>query len=137
MRPERTYSTERRIVSSTTVADVQRLQHWVVEQVFGFAGDDINGILGALHRAGNKGRFVRPRHEEMSAFEAVGYAKYGDRVGICLATSGPGVVHLPPIPPHIDLSQVKAYTSSVLHGDTNRVDMVKQGIKDERAELIR
>jgi pyruvate dehydrogenase (quinone) len=83
-------------MSSQTVADVlvQRLQHWGVEQVFGFAGDGINAILGALNRAGNKPRFVQSRHEEMSAFQAVGYAKYGDRLGVCLATSGPGGVHL-------------------------------------------
>ncbi|WP_100497898.1 thiamine pyrophosphate-requiring protein [Geodermatophilus chilensis] len=83
-------------MSSSTVADVlvKRLQHWGVEQVFGYAGDGINGILGALNRAGDKPRFIQSRHEEMSAFEAVGYAKYGDRVAVCLATSGPGAVHL-------------------------------------------
>lgn len=65
-------------MSSSTVADVlvERLQHWGVEQVFGFAGDGINGILGALNRAGNQPRFIQSRHEEMSAFQAVGYAKY-------------------------------------------------------------
>ncbi len=83
-------------MSSSTVGDVlvERLQHWGVEQIFGFAGDGINGILGALSHAGNRPRFIQSRHEEMSAFQAVGYAKYGDRIGICLATSGPGAVHL-------------------------------------------
>jgi pyruvate dehydrogenase (quinone) len=81
---------------SNTVADVlvARLQHWGVEQIFGYAGDGINGILGALNRAGNKPRFIQSRHEEMSAFQAVGYAKYGDTFGVCLATSGPGAAHL-------------------------------------------
>ncbi len=81
---------------TTTVADVlvSRLQHWGVEQLFGYAGDGINGILGALNKAGNKPRFIQSRHEEMSAFQAVGYAKYGDRLGVCLATSGPGAVHV-------------------------------------------
>ncbi len=73
---------------------VQRLQHWGVERIFGYAGDGINGLLGALNRAGNNPEFIQARHEEMAAFEAVGYAKYGNRVGICMATSGPGAVHL-------------------------------------------
>jgi pyruvate dehydrogenase (quinone) len=81
---------------ATMVSDVlvQRLQHWGVEKIFGYAGDGINGILGALNRADNEPEFIQARHEEMAAFEAVGYAKYGDRVGICMATSGPGAVHL-------------------------------------------
>ena len=80
----------------TTVSDVivHRLQQWGVEKVFGYAGDGINGLLGALNRAGNQPEFVQARHEEMAAFEAVGYAKYGDRVAVCLATSGPGAIHL-------------------------------------------
>lgn len=83
-------------MSSSTVADVlvARLRHWGVEHIFGYPGDGINGILGALNRAGNTPRFIQSRHEEMSALQAVGYAKYSDRVGICLATSGPGAVHL-------------------------------------------
>jgi pyruvate dehydrogenase (quinone) len=73
---------------------VQRLQHWGVKRIFGYAGDGINGILGALDRAGNDPEFIQARHEEMAAFEAVGYAKYGGGVGVCMATSGPGAVHL-------------------------------------------
>ncbi|MDK3258726.1 thiamine pyrophosphate-requiring protein [Blastococcus capsensis] len=81
---------------ATMVSDaiVERLQHWGVERIFGYAGDGINGLLGALNRAGNNPEFIQARHEEMAAFEAVGYAKYGNRVGICMATSGPGAVHL-------------------------------------------
>ena len=80
----------------TTVADklVERLQEWGVEQLFGYPGDGINGILGALSRADDTPTFIQSRHEEMSAFEAVGYAKFGDRPGVCLATSGPGAIHL-------------------------------------------
>jgi pyruvate dehydrogenase (quinone) len=80
----------------TTVADklVERLSEWGVEQLFAYPGDGINGILGALSRAGDKPTFIQSRHEEMSAFEAVGYAKFGDRPGVCLATSGPGAIHL-------------------------------------------
>jgi pyruvate dehydrogenase (quinone) len=81
---------------STTVADrlLERLRDWGVEQVFGYPGDGINGLLGAFSRADDQPRFIQARHEEMSAFEAVGYAKYGDKPGICMATSGPGAIHL-------------------------------------------
>src|SRR3954467_6067899 len=80
----------------TTVADelLSRLREWGVEQVFGYPGDGINGILGAFSRADDQPRFIQSRHEEMSAFEAVGFAKFGDRPGVCLATSGPGAIHL-------------------------------------------
>jgi pyruvate dehydrogenase (quinone) len=80
----------------TTVADqlLSRLREWGVEQVFGYPGDGINGILGAFSRADDQPRFIQSRHEEMSAFEAVGFAKFGDRPGVCMATSGPGAVHL-------------------------------------------
>ena len=79
-----------------TVGDylLARLREWDVEQVFGYPGDGINGILAAWARADNKPQFVQSRHEEMSAFEAVGYAKFTGRVGVCMATSGPGAIHL-------------------------------------------
>ena len=79
-----------------TVADhmLERLRQWDVEYVFGYPGDGINAIMGAFGRAGDKPRFIQSRHEEMSAFEAVGYAKFTDKVGVCLATSGPGAIHL-------------------------------------------
>lgn len=79
-----------------TVADylLQRLREWGVQQVFGYPGDGINGILAAFGEADNDPRFVQSRHEEMSAFEAVGYAKFSGTVGVCTATSGPGAVHL-------------------------------------------
>jgi pyruvate dehydrogenase (quinone) len=81
---------------SQTVADfvLHRLRQWRVEQVFGYPGDGINGLLAAWGRAGNEPRFVQARHEEMAAFEAVGYAKFSGRVGVCVATSGPGAIHL-------------------------------------------
>jgi pyruvate dehydrogenase (quinone) len=80
----------------TTVADqlLSRLREWGVEQVFGYPGDGINGILGAFSRADDQPRFIQSRHEEMSAFEAVGFAKFGSRPGVCMATSGPGAIHL-------------------------------------------
>ncbi|MFF7734080.1 thiamine pyrophosphate-requiring protein [Streptomyces sp. NPDC007984] len=81
---------------STKVADhvLHRLREWGVEHVFGYPGDGINGLLAAWGRAENEPRFVQSRHEEMSAFQAVGYAKFSGRLGVCAATSGPGAIHL-------------------------------------------
>ncbi|MFE6746437.1 thiamine pyrophosphate-requiring protein [Kitasatospora purpeofusca] len=73
---------------------LERLRDWEVEHVFAFPGDGINGLLAAWGRAGNKPQFVQARHEEMAAFEAVGYAKFSGRTGVCAATSGPGAIHL-------------------------------------------
>jgi pyruvate dehydrogenase (quinone) len=73
---------------------LRRLREWGVEQVFGYPGDGINGIIAAFGRAGDRPRFIQARHEEMAAFEAVGYAKFSGRVGVCTATSGPGAIHL-------------------------------------------
>jgi pyruvate dehydrogenase (quinone) len=79
-----------------TVADhiLSRLREWRVEQVFGYPGDGINGLMTAFGRAENQPRFVQVRHEEMAAFAATGYAKFSGDVGVCLATSGPGAIHL-------------------------------------------
>ena len=79
-----------------TVADVllARLREWNIKQVFAFPGDGINGLLAAWGRAGNDPQFVQARHEEMAAFEAVGYAKFSGHVAVCAATSGPGAIHL-------------------------------------------
>ncbi|WP_394839259.1 thiamine pyrophosphate-requiring protein [Pendulispora rubella] len=82
-----------------TVSDflVQRLAAWGVDCVFGYPGDGINGVLGALQRheaQDRRVRFVQARHEEMAALMACGYAKFSGRVGVCLATSGPGAIHL-------------------------------------------
>ncbi|WP_225847148.1 thiamine pyrophosphate-requiring protein [Streptomyces sp. HPF1205] len=73
---------------------LQRLREWDVQHVFAYPGDGINGLLAAWGRAENKPQFVQARHEEMAAFEAVGYAKFSGKVGVCAATSGPGAIHL-------------------------------------------
>ena len=79
-----------------TVADyiLSRLREWGTDKVFAYPGDGINGILGAFGRAANEPNFIQSRHEEMSAFEAVGYAKFTGRFAVCMATSGPGAIHL-------------------------------------------
>jgi pyruvate dehydrogenase (quinone) len=81
---------------SHTVADhlLARLREWDVDQVFAYPGDGINGLVTAFGAADDVPKFVQPRHEEMSAFAAVGYAKFSGRPGVCMATSGPGAIHL-------------------------------------------
>ena len=71
-----------------------RLRDWNVKQVFAYPGDGINGLLAAWGRADDDPQFVQARHEEMAAFEAVGFAKFSGGVGVCAATSGPGAIHL-------------------------------------------
>ena len=73
---------------------VQRMAEWGVRRVYGYPGDGINGIMGALDRANGKIDFVQVRHEEMAAFMACAHAKFTGQVGVCLATSGPGAIHL-------------------------------------------
>jgi pyruvate dehydrogenase (quinone) len=79
-----------------TVGDfvVERLHAWGVRRMFGFPGDGINGVFGALNRAEGKIKFVQARHEEMAAFMASAYAKFTGELGVCIATSGPGASHL-------------------------------------------
>lgn len=71
-----------------------RLTEWGVERVFGYPGDGINGLLGAFDRADGRPEFIQSRHEEMSAFMACGHAKFTGEAGCCVATSGPGAIHL-------------------------------------------
>ena len=73
---------------------VQRLTEWKVDRIFGYPGDGINGLLGALNRAQDKIRFIQTRHEEMASFMACAHAKFTDSPGVCMATSGPGAIHL-------------------------------------------
>ena len=73
---------------------IESLINWGVKVIFGLPGDGINGILEALRTRQDKIRFVQVRHEESAAFMACAYAKYTGRLGACLATSGPGGIHL-------------------------------------------
>jgi pyruvate dehydrogenase (quinone) len=79
-----------------TVSDVlvERLVAWGVDTVFGIPGDQVNGVVEALRKARERIRFVHVRHEEVGALAAVGYAKFTGKLGVCLATAGPGAVHL-------------------------------------------
>lgn len=76
---------------------VKRLKEWGVTRIYGYPGDGINGVLGAIQRANKAGdgiEFIQVRHEEMAAFMAVGHAKFTGELGVCLSTGGPGATHL-------------------------------------------
>jgi pyruvate dehydrogenase (quinone) len=79
-----------------TVGDffIERLHQWGVRRIYGFPGDGINGVFGALQRAKGKIEFIQVRHEEMAAFMASAHAKFTGELGVCIATSGPGAAHL-------------------------------------------
>src|SRR3954470_13927837 len=72
---------------------VTRLGAWGVRRVYGYPGDGIDGVMGALSRATDRIEFIQSRHEEMAAFMACGHAKYTGEVGVCMTTSGPGAIH--------------------------------------------
>src|SRR5207237_1774041 len=73
---------------------IKRITDWGLKRIYGYPGDGINGIIGAIDRAGDAVKYVQVRHEEMAAFMACAQAKFTGEVRICLATSGPGAIHL-------------------------------------------
>src|SRR3954468_11053214 len=73
---------------------LKRLNEWGVDRIYGYPGDGINGLLGAFHEVGDKVEFLQCRHEEIAAFAATAHAKLTGEVGVCMATSGPGAIHL-------------------------------------------
>jgi pyruvate dehydrogenase (quinone) len=81
---------------SEHVADfmLKRLREWGIHRIYGYPGDGINGFLGAFERVEDDPKFIQVRHEEMSAFMACGHAKFTGEIGCCIATSGPGAIHL-------------------------------------------
>ena len=81
---------------SQTVASymLSRLRAWGVKQVFGYPGDGINGLMGAWHEHEDELEFIQSRHEEIASFAATAYAKVSGEIGVCMATSGPGAIHL-------------------------------------------
>ena len=84
------------MMASPTAGDVliETLMDWGVDTIFGIPGDGINGIIESLRTRQDKIRFIQVRHEEAAAFAACAYAKWTGRLGVCLATSGPGGIHL-------------------------------------------
>ncbi|MGB0092034.1 MAG: thiamine pyrophosphate-requiring protein [Solirubrobacteraceae bacterium] len=73
---------------------LNRLSEWGVKRVYGYPGDGINGLIGAFHEVGDRIEFIQTRHEEIASFAACAHAKFTGQVGVCMATSGPGAVHL-------------------------------------------
>src|SRR6185312_1248563 len=111
-------------MAKKTTADllVERLIAWGVDTIFGFPGDGINGIFEALRTHKDEMRFIQVRHEEAAAFAACGYAKYTGRLGVCLATSGPGGIHL------LNGLYVAEYNERVM-GPEHVINVVDEAIK--------
>src|SRR5216110_484714 len=84
----------RKIMANTADLLIEQLIEWGVSVIFGLPGDGINGLMEALRKRQEQIRFIQVRHEEAAAFMACGYAKFTGRLGVCLATSGPGAIHL-------------------------------------------
>src|SRR5215217_498494 len=84
------------MAGSETVGEfiLRRLHEWGVERIWGYPGDGINGLLGAFHEWGDRVEFVQTRHEEIAALAACAQGKLTGRAAVCLATSGPGAIHL-------------------------------------------
>src|SRR4051794_20468172 len=79
-----------------TVGDfvAKRIAEWGIQRIYAYPGDGINGVIAGLRKNGDTPRFIQTRHEEMCSFMACAHAKYTGEVGVCLATSGPGAIHL-------------------------------------------
>src|SRR5256714_9466690 len=107
------------LMAKKTAAEVlvERLVDFGVDTVFGLPGDGISGVMEALRKHKDHIRFVHVRHEEAAAFAACGYAKYTGRIGVCLATSGPGAIHLLNglYDAKLDLAPVLAITGMTYH----------------------
>lgn len=134
---------------------LKRLSAWGIKRIYGFPGDGINGIMGPLNRAGDLIKFVQVRHEEMAAFMACAHSKFTGEVGVCLATSGPGAIHLlnglydakmdhqsvvaiigqqarsaPTLPPHISFKEAEMYAKALIKGDPEEIGIIRQTFKD-------
>src|SRR6266545_192146 len=116
------------------VADyvLHRLTEWGVHRIFGYPGDGINGFLGALDRADGDPEFIQTRHEEMAAFMACGHAKITDEVGVCMATSGPGAIHL--LNGLYDAELERA--AAILNGGEKVAILIGQGAKGAPDEVV-
>src|SRR5579875_1303857 len=79
---------------STAQFILDRLTQWGITRIYGYPGDGINGLIGAFHEMDGRLEFIQCRHEEIASFAATAHAKYTGEVAVCMATSGPGAVHL-------------------------------------------
>jgi pyruvate dehydrogenase (quinone) len=82
------------VSDNVSVFMLKRLHEWGVQRIYGYPGDGINGLMGAFHEVGDRVEFIQTRHEEIAAFAATAHAKLTGEVGVCMATSGPGAIHL-------------------------------------------
>ncbi len=82
------------MADNVSVFLLRRLREWGVTRIYGYPGDGINGLLGAFHEVGDEIEFIQVRHEELASFMACAHAKLTGEVGVCMATSGPGAIHL-------------------------------------------
>jgi pyruvate dehydrogenase (quinone) len=82
------------VAQNTAQFMLGRLADWGVKRIYGYPGDGINGLLGAFHEVGDRIEFTQTAHEEIAAFAATAHAKFTGEVGVCMATSGPGAIHL-------------------------------------------
>ncbi len=73
---------------------LERLTRWGIKRIYGYPGDGINGLMGAFHELGDRLEFIQTRHEEIASFAATAHAKFTGEVGVCMATSGPGAIHM-------------------------------------------
>ena len=94
LRPAHAMQRATRMAQTVSDQIIQRLYAWGVRRIYGYPGDGINGLIGALDRADGRIRFIQTRHEEIAAFMACAHAKFTGEVGVCMATSGPGAIHL-------------------------------------------
>ena len=109
-------------MTSLTAGDiiVNTLHEWSVDTVFGIPGDGVNGVIELLRRKKDEIRFIQVRHEEAAAFAACAYAKWTGRLGVCIATSGPGGIHL----------------LNVAKGTPGRGKIALTGLSDKVRELV-
>ena len=91
---KRTRRREHEPAGTVSDAIVQRLSSWGIRRVYGFPGDGINGVLGALQRAARRIEFIQVAHEELAGMAACAHAKFTGDLGVCLSTGGPGLIHM-------------------------------------------
>jgi glyoxylate carboligase len=110
---------------------VERLIAWGVDTIFGRPGDGINGVFEALRKQKDRIRFIHVRHEESAAFMACAYAKFTGRLGVCIATSGPGGM-----PAEVKASQALKLAEALVRGEPNRMKIALTNAHDTVRELI-